>query len=228
MSAPFDVYGRSKGLYPAVAVATPRTGDYAQGMPVITRIVEQKRRANRRSIYLDGAFAFGVNLNVVAKFKLKEGMTLTPDQVRAIEQGEVRQDCFDTAMDYLSRRLHSRKELRTKLARKEFGEAVVDSVLADLERLGYLNDEQFAKTKALSAAQHRHHGKRRAMVELLKTGISGDVARKALDDVYDKTDSLATARELAQKQAARLSRLDPMTARRRLVGMLQRRGFEYD
>lgn len=197
-------------------------------MPVITRIAEQKRSANRRSIYLDGAFAFGVNLNVVAKFKLKEGMTLTPEQVQAIEQGEVRQDCFDTAMEYLARRLHSRKELRAKLSRKEFGAPLMDSVLDDLERLGYLDDERFAKTKALSAAQHRHHGKRRAMVELLKSGVPGDIARKALDEVYDQTDSLASARQLALKQAPRLRKLDPLTARRRLVGMLQRRGFEYD
>src|SRR5687768_9569765 len=113
-------------------------------MPVITRIAEQKRSANRRNIYLDASFAFGVNRNVVAKFKVKEGMPLTPDQVRAIEQGEVRQDCFDTAMDYLGRRLHSRRELRAKLMRKEFGEAIIDDVLRELERLGYLNDEQFA------------------------------------------------------------------------------------
>ena len=30
------------------------------------------------------------------------------------------------------------------------------------------------------------------------------------------------------KQAARLKKLDPAVARRRLIGMLQRRGFDYD
>jgi len=46
--------------------------------------------------------------------------------------------------------------------------------------------------------------------------------------VYESTDSLAIARKLAQKKAASLRRLDPMVARRRLAGMLARRGFEYD
>jgi regulatory protein len=54
------------------------------------------------------------------------------------------------------------------------------------------------------------------------------VARTALDDVYDATDPVAEARSLAEKQAARFKRLDPVVARRRLVGMLQRRGFDYD
>ncbi len=197
-------------------------------MPVVSRISEQRRRANRRNVYLDGKFAFGCNLNVVAKFRLREGLNLSAEQVAAIQQGEVRQECFDAAMKSLERRLHSRAELRRKLSRKEFGDAIVDGVLDDLARMGYVNDERFAKTKALSAAQHKQHGRRRAFVELRKAGVESNVAGRAVEDVYDVTDSLAIARQLAQKQAPRLRKLDPLVARRRLVGMLQRRGFNYD
>ena len=197
-------------------------------MPVITQITEQKRRPNRRSVYLDGSFAFGCNVNVVAKFRLREGMTLSEEQVRQIEQGEVRQECFDKAVEHLQSRLHSRAELFKKLMRREYGEGVINAVLDDLSRLGYVDDERFARTKALSAAEYKHHGRRRAFMELIKTGVKGDVAGKALDDVYGRHDSTAAARELAKKQAPRLSKLDPQVARRRLVGMLQRRGFSYD
>ncbi|MDB5304668.1 MAG: regulatory protein RecX [Phycisphaerales bacterium] len=197
-------------------------------MPSITKITEQKRRANRRNVFLDGAFAFGVNLNVVAKFRLREGMTLSEAQVSEIQRGEVRQECFDKAMQYLQMRLHSRAELGKKLMRREYGQAVVDGVLDDLVRLGYLNDEQFARTKALSASEHKHHGRRRAKIELLKSGIRGEVAERALDDVFAHTDSSANATLLARKQAPRLKKLDPAVARRRLVGMLQRRGFDYE
>ena len=197
-------------------------------MPTITKIAEQKRRPNRRNIHLDGAFAFGCNVNVVARFRLREGMTLSDEQVREIEIGEVKQEALDAGLRLLQSRLQSSSEMRKKLMRKEYGVAVVDAVIADLTRLGYLDDARFAKTKALSAAQHKQHGKRRAKVELLKSGVSGDVADRALADAYDATDTLAVARELARKQAPRLKRLDPQVARRRLVGMLQRRGFDYD
>lgn len=197
-------------------------------MPVITQITEQKRRENRRNVFLDGAFAFGCNLNVVAKFRLREGLALTADQVQQILQGEVKQDCFDKAMQHLESRLHSRAELERKLKRREYGPAVIGAVLDDLARMGYLNDAQFARTRALSAAQHKHHGRRRAFMELIKRGVKGEVAEKALDDVYDAHDSTVVARELAVKQLPRLKRLEPMVARRRLVGMLQRRGFDYD
>jgi regulatory protein len=197
-------------------------------MPTITKITEQKRRPNRRNIHLDGKFAFGVNLNVVAQFRLREGMSLSAEQVAQIEQGELRQEVFDKAMEYLGQRLHSRSELQRKLKRREYGDAVVEAVLENLERLGYLNDERFAHAKALSAAQHKHHGRRRAYVELVKSGVEHDVAHKALDDVYEAHDSLAAARLLARKQAPRLRKLDPPVARRRLVGMLLRRGYSYN
>ena len=197
-------------------------------MPTVTRITEQKRNPNRRNVFLDGAFAFGCNVNVVARFRLRAGLQLTADQVREIESGEVRQECFDAAMQFLQARLHSRAELYKKLSRREWGDAVIDVVLEDLSRLGYLDDARFAKTKALSAAQHKQHGRRRAFLELIRSGVKGDVADRALDEVYTDADTLAVARDVAQKQAARLRQLDPLVARRRLVGMLQRRGFDYD
>ncbi len=197
-------------------------------MPTITNILEQKRRPNRRNIHLDGAFAFGVNVNVVARFGLREGMTLTAEQVSEIARGEVRQECFDHALRLLQQRLHSRSELSRKLSRKEYGPGVIEGVLSDLERLGYVDDVRFAKTRALSAAENKHHGRRRAFIELIKSGVSDTTARLATQDVYESHDSLAAARQLAQKKAPSLRRLDPVTARRRLVGMLQRRGYTYD
>jgi regulatory protein len=197
-------------------------------MPVITKISEQKRRSNRRNIYLDGKFAFGCNLNVVARFKLHEGLTLSPEQIEKIQQGEVRQECFDYAIKILQRRMHSRSELRTKLMRREYGEGLINDVVDDLARLGYVVDSRFANTKALAAAQHKQHGRRRAFMELRKAGVENQVAGRAVEDVYDVTDSTALARKLAEKQAPRLRKLDPIVARRRLVGMLQRRGFNYD
>ncbi len=197
-------------------------------MPTITKILEQKRRPNRRNVYLDGKFAFGCNVNVVAKFKLVEGKTVTKEQIDAILAGEVRQEAVDYALKTLERRLHSREELRRKLMKREYAAATIDEVLNDLQRLGYIDDERFAKTKAMSAAQHKQHGHRRARVELIKAGVPDAVARKAIEDVYDPHDSLAVARQLAQKKAAALRKLDPVVARRRLAGMLGRRGFDYD
>ena len=197
-------------------------------MPIVTAISEGKRRKNRRNVYLDGAFSFACNVNVVAKFRLRVGLELSAEQLEKIKQGDVRQECFDAAMRFLQRRMHSRAELKTKLARNEYSSDLIESVLDDLERLGYVNDEKFAAASTELSAKIRHHGRRRAAIELMKKGVTGESARKALENTYDTHDSLAVARQLAQKKAKSLQKLDPQVARRRLAGMLMRRGFEYD
>ena len=197
-------------------------------MPTITAITPQKRNERRRNVHLDGSYAFACNINVVAKFKLREGLELTAEQVETIKRGEVRQECFDDAMRFIQRRMHSRSELRTKMVRKEHTPEIIDGVLDDLERMGYVNDAKFAAASTEMSAKIRHHGRRRAAIELMKKGVTGESARKALESTYDTHDSLSVARELARKKAKSLLKLEPHVARRRLAGMLMRRGFEYD
>lgn len=197
-------------------------------MAVITKIIVQKNRPQRMSVYLDGVPVLTLNVRVVARLGLRVGQELNYEQLRQIEQARRQQECFEKATRFLAMRMHSRVELARKLARGGEEKAIIEAVLTELERLGYVNDQQFAMTKALAAVQGRQHGRRRAMAELLKAGVKADVAGKALDEVYDPADALAAARDLVNKHVPRLSRFDPSVARRRLLGMLQRRGFEYD
>lgn len=196
-------------------------------MPTITKILPQRRRENRRNVHIDGQFAFGCSLNVIARFHLREGLLLTAEQIRDIEQGEVRQECFDRALRFLQTRLHSRSELSTKLSRHEYGPAVIAAVLDDLVRLGYVDDQRFAGEFAAASVRRRHFGRRRAMLELAKKGVSGTVAQSALDQVYQTHDDLAAARQLIAKKSPSLQRLAPQVARRRLTAQLLRRGFDY-
>src|SRR4051812_6316007 len=113
-------------------------------MPTVTQLSVSKRGPNRQRVYLDGAFAFSLNLTVIARFRLREGLKLTDEQVEQIRHGEVRQECFDYALKQLQMRLHSRAELARKLGRKEYSPEMIEGVLADLARLGYVDDERFA------------------------------------------------------------------------------------
>jgi regulatory protein len=137
-------------------------------------------------------------------------------------------ECFDHAVKLLTRRMHSVSELRRKLRRSEWNDEDVEIVLADLQRRRYLDDRRYAEARALSAAERKQHGRRRAFMELRRAGVASEVADQALSKVYADNDSTAVARALIAKQASRLRKLDPQVARRRLVGMLQRRGFDYE
>jgi regulatory protein len=197
-------------------------------MATITRIEPQKRRPNRRNVFIDGELAFGCNVNVVARFRLRQGMAIDGSLRRRIEDGEVRQEAFDEAMKLIRRRMHSEREVRLKLAGREYGSRVIEAVVANLKRLGYVNDEKFAAQRAAGSARVKKLGRARAVQELRKAGIAPALAERSAREVYKEVDSRQSALELARTRARSMSRLDRVTARRRLAGFLQRRGFDYE
>ena len=196
-------------------------------MSHITAITEQKRRPNRRSVFIDSEFAFGCSVNVVARFRLRTGMPIDATLRRQIEEGQLRQEAMDDAMRLIARRMQSERELRTKLSRKDHGPVVVDAVLSELKRLGYVDDEQFARNRAAEQARVKKHGKQRALQELIRAGVGRPMAERAVAEVYRDVDPRSAAVDVAAKKATSLARLDPLVARRRLTGFLQRRGFDY-
>ena len=104
-----------------------------QASAKITRIEGQKKKKNRFSVYLDDAFAFGLNVATLAEFNLKEGDLLTDDRIADILRSEGKKQIKESAFRYLAGRAHSEKELRTKLRRKQYDETLIDQ-LANLER----------------------------------------------------------------------------------------------
>ena len=55
------------------------------------------------------------------------------------------QKAKDAAYNYLSYRAGSVKEVRDKLAQKEFAEETIEQVVDDLQRQKLLNDREFAR-----------------------------------------------------------------------------------
>lgn len=196
-------------------------------MAIITALTVQRGRDNRISVFLDGAFALGCNKRVAERARLKVGMELTEEAVRQLQAGERQQRCFDKAMEYLARRMHSRAELQRKLLKAEFAPEAIEATLARLTELRYLDDAEFARQK-LAQAQRKLIGQRRAMQELMKSGVKGETARSAVREHFDRDEARENAQHLIEKTLPRLLRLEPLVAKRRLVGLLMRRGFEYD
>jgi len=134
----------------------------------------------------------------------------------------------NTAYRYLTYRPRSRAEVEAKLRDKEFDDAVIAAVLADLVRFGYINDGKFAGQWASSRARLRSFGKRRVERELRDKGVDGETVTRTLGEVLPPSVELATAKETAERKLRTLQSFDRETRRRRLAGFLERKGFSYD
>ena len=187
-----------------------------------------KRRPSMCSVHLDGRFAFVLSLAVVGQLGLRDGDDITPERIEQLKSGQLRQKAMDDALRILSGRSQSQAQLRTKLARKQHPADVIQSIIDRLKELGYINDQQFAENRALAAAKSKKLGRRRAAQDLLKAGVDQSTARRALENVYESHDSAQVARQLVEKHLPRLARFDDLTTRRRLMGVLMRKGYDYE
>jgi regulatory protein len=115
-----------------------------------------------------------------------------------------------------------------KLGDKGFDAAIIASVVASLERLGYIDDRQFAEQWTAGRVRLRGFGRRRIEQELRKKGISRDIIAGALAGVFSAETELETARGVAEKKIHSLKSVDEETRRRRLAGFLERKGFSYE
>ena len=131
----------------------------------------------------------------------------------------------NAAYRLLTYRPRSRAELRSKLKDKEYDDAIIKAVLEHLDRLGYLNDREFARQWAAARIRARGFGRRRIEKELRNKGIEPEIVREILSEMLPDDTELATAMQQASKKLKTLSRFDHDVRRRRLAGHLERKGF---
>ena len=80
----------------------------------------QKRRNNRRSIFLDDGSVFGISEDVFLSIPVQIGDTLTDQKLDDILVADYQQKIMDVALNLLSYRMRSKAELMRRLKRKSF------------------------------------------------------------------------------------------------------------
>jgi len=131
----------------------------------------------------------------------------------------------NSAYRYLTIRPRSRAEVERKLRDRDFSPDIITSVIDHLLKLGYLNDEQFARQWAASRVRSRGFGRRRIEQELRTKGLDPDVVKDTLGSLFAEAPEADVARKEADKKLRTLTRFEPEVRRRRLAGFLERKGF---
>jgi regulatory protein len=188
----------------------------------ITAIRVQKRNRERASIYIDGEFAFGLELIEAAK--LSTGQVLREEDVAALKVIDEIGRAREAALNFLAHRPRSKSEVTQRLRKHGYPEEAIAAALERLERAGFVDDRAFAEYWVRNREQFRPRGRYALRQELRQKGIESDLIEVALRDL-DETDSAYRA---AMQRAAQWSRLDESSAYRKCSGFLQRRGFGYD
>lgn len=135
-------------------------------------------------------------------------------------------DAYQTALALLSRRELSARQLRQRLARREFAPDAIDAAVERLVRDRTLDDQRVALAMARMQAAIKGRGRRRVLQAVQQLGIDADIAEQAVGEVFgdvDEASLLARALEKRLKGTA-VRDLDPR-GKARLVRQLVAQGF---
>lgn len=143
----------------------------------ITAIEEQKKDLNRCSVFVNGAFAFGITKKALARYELCVGQTLTATEYEhLLERLQLDRAKFK-ALDLISRGNKSEKEVRERLLRAEYSSYIVEEVIVFLKKYHYIDDQALARRYIESKSQYAHKSLRQIHTELYKKGIYIDNLR---------------------------------------------------
>ena len=122
----------------------------------------------------------------------------------------------------MSRRDHSVKELRTKLLRTVDAENA-DRAIAQMQALGYLDDEKYAKALLQHLLENKKMSKAFIRQEMAKRGIDNAIVADLLADT--EIDNVGSAVDLLQGKYA--LKLQEENGREKVTAALMRKGFSY-
>ncbi len=137
---------------------------------------------------------------------------------------------YEYALDLLAARAYTVRNLRRKLAQKEFEAGAVEVVIERLLNSGLLDDRRFAVEFARQKAVVRGAAVRHVAQQLALKGIDRRTALDALDSVLveEPVDTRAAMERLGSRKLRSLVDLEATVQRRRLYGFLVRRGYDID
>ncbi len=131
------------------------------------------------------------------------------------------------ALRALTRRMHTVHEIRAGLKKRGFPAEVVEEVVAEMVRLKYVDDRQFAKIWISSRVAVRLHGRLRLARDLKQKGVPEEIIREAMVQSLTVEEDVNCARKAAEKKARTL-RSEGVKARAALYRYLSSRGFTAD
>ena len=193
----------------------------------ITDIRLEDKKTSNCTIYMDGAPFATVEAGFTTKLGLRIGLEIDDNVIRELIAAEEVVRARDCALRLLLNQKYTKSQMIEALGKREFSGHAAAEALENLEQLGYIKDERYAKNWVKNRLRTRPTSKRAMERELSGKGIDKATALRVLAEIYD-ADETWLALQLAAKQATRYKSLDPTVAKRRLYAFMARRGFDHE
>lgn len=192
----------------------------------ITKIV---RKGGNVEIHLEDGSKFLVTDEFVLSKGLRKDDRIDDNYLNQLENENNYLLINNSALRLISRRSHSKFELKVKLLKKKFEIERIQKVLSDLEDKGYLDDQKFAEELVSERLNRKKDGINKIRNSLYQKGVKKEIIESVLESEIDENEMIESAIKLAEKKIKLLSNVeDTMKKKQKLISFLSNKGFNFD
>lgn len=191
-----------------------------RNVATITDIRRSGPAFRRRTIVLDGDPWRDVPAAVITALELEVSDEVDPSELDEMIETTAAPLARERALRLLTAKERSCAGLRSRLVDDGFSTTVAEATVADLQRIGLVDDERFARAFARTLAHARGLGRSRIARELQQAGVAEDLADAALEDALCVDDESAAAARMADAAASK-----PGATVDKVASRLVRRGY---
>lgn len=181
----------------------------------------KKISADRFTVILENGTEIRSNRNVITAHRLFSGKALDEEELADFSTASERALAREKALELVSRRLMSGKELADKLLQRGMSKETADYCVDWLRENGFLDDEHYALALARHYAE-KGYGAGRVRSELQRRGIPRELwerAVSAMPEADDRIDKLIRAKLKDPNDREQISKVS---------NALYRRGYSWD
>ncbi len=188
---------------------------------MIVTNVKQGRKKNV-VIYADNKYLTSIPLDVFVKSRIKIGNYIDEEILAEILSDADKHKAKEKALNLISYRSHSKKELKDKIKAK-LGEDSAHYATEKMEELGLIDDEKFAKDYACMLKTQKLYSKKLIKFKLLQKGISENIVQSTIDGMdFDEEDYIY---KIIEKRYH--NKIPDKKTYNRAFGYLQRMGYSF-
>ena len=193
----------------------------------IERIVKKDRR--NVIIDFDDDSNLIINYEVLLKNGLRKGMEVSSDRFSFLIEENEKYKIKTSAINYLAKRIHSERELKTKLQQKKYDREIINQVVDELKERELVDDYKFSLIFIEEKIRTKLWGEKKIKSELLKKGINNEILSRVMSEKFPGDNSLENAVELASKKIKSLSykNLEKRKLAEKVYAFLASRGYDY-
>ena len=156
---------------------------------IIQDLKPSKHIAGRWLVMLEDGTVLRVGENEVLQFSLYRGRELTGEEGEQLLSSARSSGLKEKALDLLTRKPMSRKELELKLEQWEASQSEQSQICDRLEELGFLDDGRYAR-QVVSHYAAKGYGTRKLRDELYRRGVPREFWDEALEQCEDCSELL--------------------------------------